>query len=171
MEVPKLKEMLKRMLLQACAIVLVAAALGILTNYIRRDGLPLVADWPLEAQLTPEPGESLVLSLAEARESFSSGAAVFLDARAPELYEQGHIQGARSLPWEKVAEYFDEVMAGIPLDALIIAYCDGETCSLSKDLALELFYRGYENVRVLVNGWSLWKDHRLPIGIGASPGS
>ena len=171
MEVPKLNEMLKRMLLQACAIVLVAAALGILTNYIRRDGLPLVADWPVEAQLTLEPGKSLTLSFAEARESFSSGAAVFLDARAPAFYEQEHILGARNLPWEGVNEYFDEVMAGIPLDALIIAYCDGETCSLSKNLALELFYRGYDNVRVLVNGWSLWKDHRLPIGTGASPGS
>ena len=171
MEVPKLKEMLAPMLLQACVIVLVAAALGILTNYIRRDGLPLVADWSVEAQLTPYPGETLALSLEEARESFSSGAAVFLDARAPELYEQGHIQGAQNLPWEGVDEYFDEVMAGIPLGALIITYCDGETCSLSKDLAIELFYRGYENVRVLVNGWSLWKYHGLPIGMGASPGS
>ena len=159
------------MALQACAILLVAAALGILTNHIRRDGLPLVDDWAIEAQLTPEPGESLVLSLEEARESFSSGAAIFLDARSPELYEQGHIQGAQSLPWEGVDEYFDEVMASIPLNALIIAYCDGETCSLSKDLAIELFYRGYENVRVLVNGWSLWKDHGFPIGIVASPGS
>ena len=171
MGVPKPNRMLKRVLLQACAIVLVAAVLGLLTNHIRRDGLPLVADWSIGAQLTPEPGESLALSLEEARESFSSGAAVFLDARAPDLYEQGHILGARNIPWEGVDEYFDEVMAGIPLDAPIITYCDGEACSLSRDLALELFYRGYENVRVLVNAWSLWVDRRLPVGTGPSPGS
>jgi len=54
-------------------------------------------------------------------------------------------------------------MTEIPMDAMVIAYCDGESCSLSKDLALYLFFRGYDNVRVLVNGWSRWLEAGLHV--------
>jgi 3-mercaptopyruvate sulfurtransferase SseA len=59
----------------------------------------------------------------------------------------------------------------VPPDSLIIAYCDGESCTLSKELAFELAARGYSHVRVLVNGWSVWQDANLPVeaGEGAAP--
>ena len=155
-----------RMFWQTTAIVFLAVALGLLVNQLRPGRLPLVADWSPEAQLTLESGEILVISLDEARDSFFSEKAVFLDARSLELYKLGHITGARNLPWNAVDENFDAVMADIHQDALLIAYCDGESCSESKDLALDLFYRGYENVRVLVNGWSLWKEYQLPMDKG-----
>ena len=155
-----------RMFWQATAIVFLAVALGLLVNQLRPGRLPLVADWSPEAQLTLESVEILVISLDEARDSFFSGKAVFLDARSHELYKLGHITGSRNLPWNAVDENFDTVMADIHSDALLIAYCDGESCSESKDLALDLFYRGYENVRVLVNGWSLWKEYQLPMDKG-----
>ena len=151
---------------ETMAMVLLAVVLGLLVNQLRPGRLPLVGDWSPEAQLTLESGKSLVISLDEARDSFFSEKAVFLDARSPELYKLGHITGARNLPWNAVDENFDAVMADIHQDALLIAYCDGESCSESKDLALDLFYRGYENVRVLVNGWSLWKEYQLPMDKG-----
>jgi len=156
-----------QMFRQTGAIVLLAVTLGVLTNLIRPNQLPLVADWSPEAQIAEESRHNMLISIEEARESFFSQKVVFLDARSPELYQASHIQGARNLPWEAVDKYSDAVMADIPQDALIITYCDGESCSLSKDLALDLFYRGYENVRVLVNGWSLWVEHHLPIDRGS----
>jgi rhodanese-related sulfurtransferase len=159
-----------RMFRQAGAIVLLAVTIGVLVNQIRSDRLPLVADWSAEARLTLESGESMVLSLEQARELCSSKSATFLDARSSEIYEQGHILCALNLPWEGVEEYFDTVMTDIPQDSLIITYCDGESCSLSKDLALELFYRGYDKVRVLVNGWTLWKENQFPVTKGPRPG-
>jgi len=159
-----------RMFWQTGSIVLLAVILAFLVNQIRSDRLPLVADWSPEARLTIDSGASMVISLDEARDRFSSRTAVFLDTRSPELYELGHILGARNFPWEAVDKHFDAVMADISIDALIIAYCDGEACAQSKDLALELFYRGYENVRVLVNGWRLWKEHHLPVEKGPWPG-
>jgi rhodanese-related sulfurtransferase len=155
-----------RMFWQTGSIVLLAVILAVLVNQIRSDQLPLVADWSPEARLTLESGESMVISIEEARELCSSKKAIFLDARSSELYEHGHILCARNLPWNAVDEHFGTVMADIHQDALIITYCDGESCTLSKDLSLELFYRGYENVRVLVNGWSLWVDHQLPVEKG-----
>jgi len=155
-----------RMFWQTGFIVLLAIILAVLVNQIRSDRLPLVADWSPEARLTLESGESMVISIEEARELCSSQSATFLDARSSELYEHGHILCARNLPWNAVDEHFDTVMADIHQDALLIAYCDGESCAESKYLALELFYRGYENVRVLVNGWSLWVEQHLPVEKG-----
>jgi len=165
-ETERVKRIGLRMVRQAGAIVLLAVIIGVMVNQIRSDRLPLVADWSPEARLTLESGESMVIPIEEARELCSSQSATFLDARSSELYEHGHILCARNLPWNAVDERFDTVMADIHQDALLIVYCDGESCAESKDLALDLFYRGYENVRVLVNGWSVWVEQHLPVQKG-----
>jgi rhodanese-related sulfurtransferase len=121
-----------------------------------------VSDWSLGARLTTDSGESMVISLEEARKVFSSRAAFFLDARSEALYREGHIRGARNLPWQSFEANQDKVMAEIPLDTLVVTYCDGENCSLSEDLARELLFMGYEKVRVLVNGWTRWTEAGLP---------
>jgi 3-mercaptopyruvate sulfurtransferase SseA len=48
----------------------------------------------------------------------------------------------------------------------LITYCDGESCDLSHELALFLKEMGFENVRVLVNGWSVWQQAGLPFQTG-----
>jgi rhodanese-related sulfurtransferase len=155
---------------QAGGIIVLAAIVGLLVNQIRPERLPLAADWTPEARLTLESGENIAISLDKTKEVFLSKEGVFLDARSPELYEQGHIRGARNLPWQALENHFDSVMADIPKDRLIISYCDGEACALSKDLAIELLFRGYENVRVLINGWSVWQENQLPVAKGSHPG-
>lgn len=158
-----------RTLLESCVIICIAVAMGLVVNQLRPDGLPLVSDWSVQAQLAEKSGlqdRDMVISMEEAGEAFFSKKALFLDARPEELYEAGHISGARNLPSEWADDYFDKIMAYIPVDAMIIAYCDGESCSLSKDLALYLFFRGYDNVRVLVNGWSRWLEAGLPVTRG-----
>jgi rhodanese-related sulfurtransferase len=91
---------------------------------------------------------------------------LFLDARSPDLYREGHIQGARNLPWESFDDFFDPVMKDVPRDAFIVAYCDGEGCSLSEEVAKDLLSIGYENVRVLFNGWTRWTEAGLPVEKG-----
>ena len=49
---------------------------------------------------------------------------------------------------------------------MIITFCDGQSCRLSHELALFLREMGYENVRVLVNGWTLWQQAGLPVSAG-----
>ena len=155
---------------QAGLIVVLAAVAALVVNHYRPDGLPLVADWSPEARLAQDSGGSLVIPLEEARYLFSGGQAIFLDARSPEFYELGHIVGARNLPWEKLGEHYPQVVADIPKDATLITYCDGEGCPLSEELALALLTEGYANVRVLVNGWSVWHRQELPVTVGALPG-
>jgi rhodanese-related sulfurtransferase len=151
---------------QAAAIFLLSALLALLVNALRPGKLPWVGDWSMESQLTTEAGDTLAISLQEAEAFFYAEAALFLDARSPELYSQGHIAGARSLPWEQFDHRVKEVMPDIGLEAVIITYCDGESCNLSKELTLALMDRGYTNVRVLVNGWTLWQQNALPTATG-----
>jgi rhodanese-related sulfurtransferase len=156
------KSMGSRVLWQSSLIITLAFLVSLTLNRLRSDGIPLVEDWSPETKGALETEGSLEIAIEDAVALFFSQTAVFLDARSPEQYQQGHIQGARNLPWESVDEYCDAVMADIPQDAMIITYCDGESCELSKELAVDLFYYGYENIRVLVDGWRLWKERHLP---------
>ena len=148
---------------QSVAILLIALITAFAFNQFRPNKLPLMGDWSGRTQLTSDFAEGMMISLDEAEEYFFTESAIFLDARSQELYELAHIEGARSLPWDSVEERFSEVMADISSETLIITYCDEESCSLSEDLALLLFQKGYRNVRVLVNGWMLWQQNHLPI--------
>jgi len=148
---------------QGGAILLLTSMIALFVNLLRPGGLPLVADWSPEAQLQMDFGDSLMVPLDEAEALFFAQAAVFLDARSSELFAEGHIQGAYNLPWEEFDRRFAAVISEIPQKPLIITYCDGESCNLSKDLAMALIEKGYANVRVLVNGWTLWQEKNLPV--------
>ena len=108
------------------------------------------------------------ISLQDAAALFSAGQAVFVDARDAEIYAEGHVQGALSLPlhsFEQVFPAVREQLAG----KTVITYCDGERCSLSGDLADALRALGIENVLELRNGWSLWQEQGLPTATGQNP--
>jgi rhodanese-related sulfurtransferase len=148
---------------QAVFILLIAAALGAAVNLIRPDSIPFVETWSMADKLVTEDGGTLAIPLEDAAALFADNAVVFLDARSPVEYDQGHIQGAVNLPWHEVDNYFETVIMTLDPEAMYIAYCDGETCSLSHDLAQFLKDLGFTRVRVLVNGWTLWKEHNLPV--------
>jgi rhodanese-related sulfurtransferase len=146
---------------QSVVIVLIAAALSLWVNHFRQDGLPLLGS-PKAGSNGSKTAEEPVVSIEEARALFLTNGAVFIDARPAEVYRSGHIRGALNLPQDSLEESLSVVMEQIPPDSLIITYCDGESCSLSQEATLELSARGYSNVQVLVNGWSVWQEAGLP---------
>ena len=91
---------------------------------------------------------------------------MFLDARSQFEYEQGHIQGALSLPPREFASQFQDIKPRLMSKEVIITYCDGERCPLSHALAEHLRGAGMKNVRVLKNGWTLWTTEKLPVEKG-----
>jgi rhodanese-related sulfurtransferase len=153
---------------QAVFIILVAMALGAAVNLIRPDRIPFVDSWSMADKLVTEDGDNLAIPLENAATLFAENAAVFLDARTPAEYDQGHIQGALNLPWHDVDNYFETVIMALDPEATVITYCDGEACPLSHDLALFLKDLGFTRVKVLVNGWTLWKEHQLPTNTPSS---
>jgi rhodanese-related sulfurtransferase len=150
-------------MVQAIAILVLACAIALSVNQFRPGGLPLEADWSPEAQLTLDSGDSLMISLEEAGMLFFDRSALFVDARSSDEYAEGHIEGAVNLPWDEFDQHFALVMADVSPVTPLVTYCDGEGCALSKELAMALLAKGYTNVRVLVNGWTLWQEKRLPV--------
>ena len=151
---------------QTLALALLAALLGLFTNQLRSDSMPLLGDWSPEARITLKFGKNILIPFEEAKDKFLTGSAVFMDARTPELYQKGHIQGAHNLPIAEFDQLADKVFMEFPENTLMVTYCDGDDCVLSAELALKLKELGFDNVRVLHNGWSVWKNHQLPFQEG-----
>lgn len=162
----KIKPVWLQAIFQSVIISLLTLFMGFTVNHFRPDRLPFTTDWSPEARLTMDPGELRLISLDDAKKHFIDQTAVFLDARCEDCYYQGHIKGAVSLPYDQMEDLFLEVTEEVSPDTLMITYCDGEGCSFSEDLALFLIEAGYNTVKVLVNGWSLWQQSRLPIEKG-----
>lgn len=139
-----------------------SAGLGLTFNASRQDSLPLIHVRDNSTQLSPQSGE---ISLQDASRLFTSGQAVFLDARAAEDFAEGHIEGALSLPIFSFTQDFDALKNRME-GKTVITYCDGEACELSRDLADQLKAHGLKDVLVLKNGWTLWKNSGLPTATG-----
>jgi len=141
----------------------VSVWLALAFNAARPDRLPLVADPEVAAQIAVQRGE---ISLADAILLFLSGQAVFVDAREAEEFALGHIEGALPLDPLSFGQEFPalrERMEG----KTVVTYCDGELCELSHELAEQLKSMGLQDVRVLKNGWTLWRDQGLPTATGS----
>lgn len=152
---------------QGFLIVLIAAALSLLVNHFRPNGLPLAGR--IASKAAPNDSENSqgsLVSIEEARALFFAHGAVFIDARPEEAYRSGHIEGALNLPADSLDQTLPRVVSKVSPDSLVIAYCDGEHCSLSREVALQLSAKGYPHVMVLLNGWTLWRDAGLPVGKG-----
>ena len=169
--IPRIDRPWKTVFRQTVALALMAVVLGLIVNQVRSDSIPLLGDWSPEARITLKFGKNILIPFDEAKDKFLTDAAVFIDARTPELYQKGHIQGARNMPIGDFDQLSDRVFMEFPEDTLFVTYCDGEDCTLSAALALKLKEIGFENVRVLHNGWSVWKSHQLPFqGAGEQEG-
>jgi len=145
-------------------IALMAVILSLLVNHFRPAGLPISGQFSRVS--SSEGGEAVgqyVITIEEARALFLTNGAVFIDARSAEVYREGHIRGALNLPLDSLDEMLPDVMAQVPPDSIVITYCDGQNCPFSKDVALQLAAKGYPHVRILINGWTVWKEAGLPV--------
>jgi len=148
--------------IRAILILTLSVGLGLAFNATRPDMLPLVRTQESTAQPAPQEGE---ISMRDARLLFTSKEAVFVDAREADVYAQGHIEGALSLPVFSFGQDFGALKNQME-GKVIITYCDGEFCELSRDLADQFKAHGLQNVYVLKNGWTLWQNEGLPTATG-----
>ena len=100
--------------------------------------------------------EGGTICLEEALQAFRSKGILFIDARSPELFSQGHIRGAKNLPWAEVIQNPGQV-SDLPEGTSIIVYDDGQDVS-AMNLAVFLVSIGHKSTRVLDGGWTGWKS-------------
>ncbi len=153
---------LKRIVIEAILLVCFGVSLGLMINYqlvknaFEGKVVTSVAGEPSEqTELLPVP-----VSLEDVREMM--GRAVLVDARIPELFAEGHLPGAVSLPFAEIENRLQSFYEQYPEHSLII-YCGGYGCSDSFDLALLLLESGYHDVMVYEGGYPEWRDAGLEI--------
>jgi rhodanese-related sulfurtransferase len=156
---------------RAVIIVLVSSLAGIVANAVRydvnKDGEPRRLPWiaPPKAPLDDKDH----ITLDDAHALWSTGAAFFFDARMPVDYQEGHIAGAFNLPADAFEDHFAGVASMLTEETEIICYCDGVDCELSHRLADRLRKNGFKKVRVLVNGWTVWRGKGYATHKGSEP--
>lgn len=144
---------------QALYILILGLLLGITYNQFGPNGL----SWSQAGQAAPVVRDSMEITLEEARALHGKGMAVFVDARDPGSFRNGHITGALNINSESLSSNFPLLRSLSNSGKIIITYCDGLECPLGRELARSLRQQGLNNVRVLARGLSFWAQARYPV--------
>ena len=110
-------------------------------------------------------GAARFIAVDRVKAELDRGAAmVILDARAGSDYVLEHIAGATSVPFFDVAKYLDR----LPRDRWIVTYC---ACphAASVSAADSLGRAGFTRVRVLDEGYNVWKERGYATREGPNP--
>jgi rhodanese-related sulfurtransferase len=130
---------------------------------------PARASEPLP--VIPELDRPINIQLDATKRLFDHRAAVFVDAREADEYDEGHIPGALSMPYDEVSSdpgRLERLDAG---GRPIIVYCGGGACELSRDLAWDLLYAGHSRVTVYEGGFPEWQEAGYPVAKGIEGGA
>jgi rhodanese-related sulfurtransferase len=109
------------------------------------------------------------ISLIGAQSAYADKSIVFIDARKPDDYAEGHIAGSLNFYADEYEDFAPRVLPLLSPEKTYVIYCNGTTCDLSHHLAERLSEQGFKNLKVFFNGWSLWKKASLPVRQGAKP--
>ena len=151
-------------LMGAAAIVVVAVCVGVVVNHLSPRALPLFAS---EQSLRPSVSAAVTYtSIDEARELLGDPGAIFLDARPAAAFDEGHIEGALSLPVDDFDEVEQALRAALRRAARLITYCDGIDCEQAAQLADKLTNAGYRNIALMFEGWEAWERAGYPAAEG-----
>lgn len=151
---------IKKVFGQSAAILAVSFLIALTVNAVRPNGLPVVMAVKSIVDVSEFAKE---IPLKDAVVLYATNRATFVDARSRAEYDCCHITGALCLPVGEFDDSFQSVEKQLSDSDVIITYCDGERCPLSHEVAQMLEHEGFENVFVLHNGWTLWRNEGLPI--------
>lgn len=152
-------------LAEALALGILALGLAVAGNRLRPDPLP--ARLPEAFYQLASPARAVLLP--GAARLHGTGRAVFLDARLPDEFLQGHVLGAFSLPvdrWQDRLVDLEDWIQGEP----IVVYAGAGQISWADDLAGALASRGHEDsLFVLVAPFEEWRAAGHPTEEGEDP--
>ncbi|MEI7589980.1 MAG: rhodanese-like domain-containing protein [Deltaproteobacteria bacterium] len=148
-----MKQFIAKCIRQSVGIVIIASCLAISINIIRVDSLPLISHTQ----------QSDTISIKQAYGLYEKGKVIFVDTRDEWSFrEMGHLPNALNIEPHSVDKAIDK-LKNVSAGKTIITYCDGEKCQLSKTVAKMLKAKGFTSVKVIVDGWTQWRNSNLPI--------
>jgi rhodanese-related sulfurtransferase len=141
---------------QVAVLLVVSASLAFITNAARDSRLPLVMPFPPTYQCPSleKPGAPIEVSAALA--FFGKPGTAFVDARKGDAFQQGHIEGARHIPYSFVEPLSKETVDGLRDCTDIVVYCNSKDSEASKLMAGELAQAGVKGVFYLEKGFTGW---------------
>lgn len=96
-------------------------------------------------------------------ERLGAGLVTVLDVRAEDEFAQGHLPGARNIPFAELERRLGE----LPEDTEIVAYCRGPYCVYAVEAVAALRARGFNALR-LEDGFPEWKAAGLAVEVCGS---
>jgi rhodanese-related sulfurtransferase len=161
---------MKKLVKEITILLGLTVGLALTVNFFSPVGIALVGRWDTsKGVVTANAKNDVFMDELEiddaktARQIYDSGAALFVDARSRENFENGHIPGAVSLPGGQVDEQIDSFMSKHAPEQPIVTYCSGRTCEDSHHLAQLLLETGFVNVRVFIDGFPGWEAEGYPV--------
>lgn len=92
---------------------------------------------------------------------------VIVDTRDGGSYSSGHIKGAINIPYDVTSDPMQRQMMliALPMDKMIVTYCDCTDDANSANVVQELYDLGYEldYLRVLSGGSLKWVEMKYPM--------
>lgn len=147
---------LKKIAAQAAALVIFSASVAFVTNAVRDDRLPLIMPFPPSFQCPSSEKSGDPVNVVQALAFFGKPGSVFVDARRMEAFQQGHIEGARHIPYSFVEPLSKETIDTLKRYTTIVVYCNREEAETSKLMAGELAQSGINGVVYLQKGFAGW---------------
>lgn len=159
------KETVKEMVI----IMGVSVLFGFTVNAISPNGIALFGNWDTTKGVVsakPRDHEDFFFKeiddIQVVKEIFDRGDTLFVDARHPDAYHEGHIPGAVSLPLGRFNDMIEDFRSNHPTSTAIITYCSGRECEDSHNLAQLLFMEGYTNIQIFIDGFPRWESKGYP---------
>lgn len=112
-----------------------------------------------------DPGALEQIDRDELAGRLEAGTVVLIDVRPPEEFEQGHIDGAISVPITQIAAWARDKA---PKRKQIVAYCRGPYCVYAAQAVAELRLRGRRAVH-LRDGVAEWRAAGNAVATGGTP--
>jgi len=99
----------------------------------------------------------------------AQGLNLFVDARKPDLYEEGHIPGAMQCDPYEPDDALSSIVARANGVERVIVYCGGGDCEDSIFMCRELVDAGlsYDSIFLYPGGWNEWSTNKMPAQAGA----
>jgi rhodanese-related sulfurtransferase len=141
---------------QAAALLVLAAGLAFVTNAARDDRLPLVMPFPPTYQCPSHENPGSRMDLRTALNLFGRPGTAFVDARKGAAFQQGHIEGARPIPYSFVEPLSKETVDNLRGYTYVIVYCNSKDSEVSKLMAGELAQAGVKGAFYLETGFTGW---------------
>ena len=146
-----------RIVRESFIIIVGVLAVSFIFNFARKEGITLIAD----AEAFRVQTNAEFASIEDAHDLFADGRAIFIDARAPEVYALGHIEGAINAPPGSPE------LAGLSwladADTYVICYAAEKSQRQAGVAADKIIEMGCEKVYVLLGGFEIWGEQGFPV--------